>query len=439
MNTEKIKIVCAEDSPVQGVMLKRILLEAGYQVFLGKNGQAAWELIEKHSPALIISDIEMPEMNGLQLCRKVKSDKVYKQLPFILCSSLANPEDILLGIEVGSDGYVTKPYDKEFLIYRIKTLLSNPIRQENNENVETIALNYAGKTYQIVADNVNILNMLLSTYENTLKQNKELFQTQLEVRQQQKKLEQSYEESERLLLNILPKKVAKELKQKGSYDPVTVPSATVIFTDFKGFTQIAETLSPRELVTQLDLCFSHFDAVSENYGVEKLKTIGDAYMCVGGLPEVSTTHPIDCLRVALEIQDFLDMMKQIKENMNLPYWELRLGINTGPLVAGVIGTKKFAYDIWGDTVNVASRMESSGAAGKVNISGSTYELIKDFFDCEYRGKVSAKNKGEIDMYFVNGVKQELTLGKEGKVPNDLYEEMYEEYKHNGPLVEKEEN
>lgn len=427
MPDKEIDIVFAEDSPVQGVVLKRILLEEGYKVHWAKNGKQGLELVNTIRPSLVISDIEMPDMNGFELCEAIKEDTELKKIPVVICSSLSGPEDILKGIEVGADGYVTKPYDKRFLMYRVKALLENPIRQDNTEELEPIEINYANKTYSIVTDSRHILNMLLSTYENTLKQNNELFQAQLEVRQQKRQLETSYQESERLLLNILPKKVAKELKDRGAVEPVSFSSVTVVFTDFKGFTMIAETMTPKELVTQLDICFSHFDSVTEHFGLEKLKTIGDAYMCAGGIPDAGNTHPIDCVRAALEIQNFMNTMKEIKQRSNTPFWELRLGMHTGPLVAGVIGTKKFAYDVWGDTVNTASRMESSGAPGKINISNTTYELVKDFFDCEFRGKISAKNKGEIEMYFVNGIKPELSMDGDGVHPNEKYQELYEQY------------
>jgi adenylate cyclase len=140
-------------------------------------------------------------------------------------------------------------------------------------------------------------------------------------------------------------------------------------------------------------------------------------MCAGGLPSPNKTHAIDCCLAALEIQSFMNQMKEIKTQQGFDYWELRLGMNTGPLVAGVVGHKKFAYDVWGDTVNTASRLESSGVPGKINIAVSTYELVKDFFDCEHRGQVQAKNKGEIDMYFLNGIRPEFSVNGEGRVPN----------------------
>ncbi|HNN80138.1 MAG TPA: adenylate/guanylate cyclase domain-containing protein, partial [Leptospiraceae bacterium] len=234
--------------------------------------------------------------------------------------------------------------------------------------------------------------------------------------------EKERDKSERLLLNILPRQVAKELKEKGFSAPVYFESATVLFTDFKGFTQIAETMSPVDLVKELDSCFGQFDKVTERYGLEKLKTIGDSYMCAGGIPKANKTHAIDAILAALEIQNFMNQMKEIKEIIGAPYWELRLGIHTGPLIAGVIGEKKFAYDVWGDAVNTASRMESSGTPGKINISQSTYELIKDFFSCELRGKIQAKNKGEINMYFVNGIKEDLST--EGSIPNSKFWNLY---------------
>jgi class 3 adenylate cyclase len=232
------------------------------------------------------------------------------------------------------------------------------------------------------------------------------------------------DKSEKLLLNILPKDVAQELKEKGFAEPVQFESVSVMFTDFKGFTQIAEKLTPTELLKDLDSCFVQFDKITERYNLEKLKTIGDSYMCAGGIPRINRTHAIDCVLASLEIQSFMNMMREMKEMLGLPCWELRLGIHSGSLVAGVIGEKKFAYDVWGDTVNIASRMESSGAPGKINISGVTYNLVKEFFDCEYRGMIMAKNKGEVAMYYVNGLKPEYSINSDRKTPNGKFWKTY---------------
>lgn len=203
--------------------------------------------------------------------------------------------------------------------------------------------------------------------------------------------------SDELLLNILPEETAKELKQKGYADAKQFDEVTVLFTDFKGFTQISEKLSPTELVSAIDECFKAFDNIIGKYGIEKIKTIGDAYMAAGGLPVPHQVKPEDVVRAALEMRDW---MLGYKERKGENGFEIRIGIHTGPVVAGIVGIKKFQYDIWGDTVNTASRMESSGEVSKINISEATYQQVKEKFTCEPRGKIVAKGKGEINMYFV---------------------------------------
>jgi len=217
---------------------------------------------------------------------------------------------------------------------------------------------------------------------------------------QRNRISKEKKRSDELLLNILPEETAEELKATGTAKTKSFESVSVLFTDFKNFTQASEKLSPDELVQEINSCFSEFDKIVTKHDIEKIKTIGDAYMCAGGLPVANSTHAQDLVKAGLEMQQFIEKNKQERLAKGQPFFELRLGIHTGPVVAGVVGTKKFAYDIWGDTVNTASRMESSGEVGKVNISGATYELVKDKFKCMHRGKVQAKNKGEIDMYFV---------------------------------------
>jgi class 3 adenylate cyclase len=224
------------------------------------------------------------------------------------------------------------------------------------------------------------------------------------VRERTIELQEEKDKTEELLLNILPKETAEELKRNNKVVPQNYDLITVLFTDFKGFTMVAEKLSPIELVHEIDYCFKEFDKIISKYRIEKIKTIGDAYMCAAGLPKTYKENANEAVKAALDIRDFMVAYKKQCEKKKKVGFEIRIGLHTGKVVAGVVGIKKYAYDIWGDTVNVASRMESSGEAGKVNISGETYKLIKKDFNCTHRGKIKAKNKGEIVMYFVNGKK-----------------------------------
>ena len=220
------------------------------------------------------------------------------------------------------------------------------------------------------------------------------------VEKEKANVEKEKERSDNLLLNILPSEVAEELKNTGECQPKTFSMVTVMFADFKGFTNVSEKVSAELLVNEINYCFSAFDNILQKHKIEKIKTVGDAYMCASGLPTLNYTHAFDVVTAALEIKNFILNRKKEKESKGEIAFEIRIGIHTGPVVAGIVGIKKFSYDIWGDTVNLAARMEQSCDAGNVNISGNTYELVKDKFTCTHRGKIQAKNKGEIDMYFV---------------------------------------
>jgi class 3 adenylate cyclase len=220
-------------------------------------------------------------------------------------------------------------------------------------------------------------------------------------------IERERNRSDNLLLNILPEETAEELKENGKVQAKRFESVTVLFTDFKGFTQYSEKLSPEELVESVDFYFSKFDEIMEKYDLEKIKTVGDAYMCAGGLPFPTQDHASKMVDAAFEIIEFVNSAKMHSDGPQTRF-DIRLGMNTGPVVAGVVGSKKFAYDIWGDTVNVASRMEAMSVAGRINVSESTYELIKDDFICDYRGEIEARNRGKLKMYFVTGRKSPAT-------------------------------
>lgn len=209
--------------------------------------------------------------------------------------------------------------------------------------------------------------------------------------------------SDELLLNILPAEVATELKNSGTSKAKNYERATVLFADIKNFTGAAEKMSPEKLVEEIDFYFKKFDEIVAKHRIEKIKTIGDAYLCVGGLPVPDIDNAVSVVTAALEMQQFMELARKEKSARDQIFFEIRIGIHTGPLVAGIVGLRKFAYDIWGDTVNIAARMEQHGEEGKINITGSTYQLVKDKFTCTYRGKIEAKHKGEIDMYFVDGL------------------------------------
>ena len=218
--------------------------------------------------------------------------------------------------------------------------------------------------------------------------------------------------SDKLVADLFPKGTFEELKNQGRAKSKKFEMATVLFSDIQGFTKIAEEMNPELLIDELDKFFFHFDSVVEKYNIEKIKTIGDAYMAAGGIPVKNRSNPIEVVLAGLEMQYYMKDLKRKKTDI----WDLRIGIHTGPVISGVVGHKKLSYDIWGDTVNTASRMESSGEGGKVNISGTTYSYVKEFFICEYRGKLPVKYKGNIDMYFVTGLRPELSVDLQG-VPN----------------------
>ncbi len=243
---------------------------------------------------------------------------------------------------------------------------------------------------------------------------------QIEI--QNKKIEKEKEKADKLLLNILPQETADELKNKGVAKTRQYRKVTVMFTDIKDFSKVAETMDPDRLVKSLDNLFREFDKIIEKYEIEKIKTMGDAYMAVGGVPLRDKENPINCVLAALEIQRFMERLKQESIERGEGFWELRIGIHTGDVIAGVIGSKRIAYDVWGSTVNVAQRIETSGETWKVNISESTYEQIFPYFQCTDRGKIPTKNTGEISMYFVDGIKPHLSVKAEGIVPNKKFRE-----------------
>jgi class 3 adenylate cyclase len=225
--------------------------------------------------------------------------------------------------------------------------------------------------------------------------------------------------AEQLLLTILPAGIAAELMEHQKVEPRYHPAVTVLFADFKDFTRFAETMEPRAVIDDLDRYFRAFDDIVAGHRIETLKTVGDAYIAVGGLPEPNRTHPVDACLAALDIQRYVDRMNVERHRLRMPLWELRIGMHTGGLMAGVVGSRRFTYDVWGDTVNVAARLETTGEAGRINISEETWQRVQDFFEAEPRGMVEAKHKGELAMFFLTGLLPQFADDPDGR-PNDTF-------------------
>jgi class 3 adenylate cyclase len=338
-----------------------------YKVFTAISGEEGLEIMSNEDIALVITDQRMPRMTGTQFLQNLPENG---EVIRMILTGYSDVEAVIDAINTGKVyRYITKPWSKD----ELKITLDNAI-----------------EAFRLRRTNKKLIQELKDANEY------------LEQKVMERTVEVSTQklEIENLLLNILPVETAQELKVKGSATPREYELVTVLFTDFKDFSLIAESLSPQELVAELNAYFMAFDEIIEKHNLEKIKTIGDAYMCAGGIPLPNQTHPADAVRAGLAIQKYMEAENEKKKARGALPWYLRIGIHTGPVVAGVVGRKKFAYDIWGDAVNVASRMESCGEAGKVNISDTTYKFVKDHYNCFYRGKVSAKNKGEVDMYFV---------------------------------------
>jgi ligand-binding sensor domain-containing protein/class 3 adenylate cyclase/predicted metal-dependent HD superfamily phosphohydrolase len=297
------------------------------------------------------------------------------------------------------------------LAVAIRIFVRERINSARRDQVR-LEMKIADRTREIRAQNEKIEN-----------QRKQLELEKNKVIEQQRLLQIEKDKSEKLLKNIIPESTAEELKNLGRASARAYKTVSVLFTDFVGFTKAAERMSPTELVSKLDVYFRKFDEIIVANGLEKIKTIGDAYMCAGGVPVRNLTNPVDTCLAALQIQHYMATLKYNAIAHNQEYWELRLGINTGEVTAGVIGSERLAYDIWGSTVNQAQRMEMLGEPGKVTISGNTFKYIEPYFECTFRGKAQSKSKGLIDMYTVDRIKPELSINGEGVLPNERFHQI----------------
>jgi adenylate cyclase len=375
-------LLIVDDDEKNRDILSRRLKREGYSIVMAESGLQALNLAREHSFDLILLDIVMPEMNGLQVLEVLKNDPEMRHIPVIMISAVDEIQPVVRCIEMGAEDFLPKPFNPVLLRARIGAIFERK-RLKDEEK----------------------------------RKNNELEAALLDIEKEKRAAED-------MLCNILPQIVARELRASGSVDPMYFEDVTIVFTDFVGFTLSTETLAAEQLVEALHEFFTEYDRIIERYGLEKLKTIGDSYMFAGGLPVRSSSHPVDALLAAFEL---IEATKRLGRQNLKTNWRVRIGVHTGPVIAGVVGIRKFAFDIWGDSVNFSSRMESSGVPDRINISPATYTRVKDFFACEPRGKIKTKDKRKIDMYFVNGITPDLLVKSPGSVA--AFERRYRIYFH----------
>ncbi|QTA78273.1 Two component system response regulator/histidine kinase, adenyl cyclase domain-containing [Desulfonema limicola] len=350
-------LLVVDDNEMNRDILCRHLERQGYMTIVAEDGYQALEMVKENQPDLVLLDIMMPGMDGYQVLQAVKENEESRAIPVIMISALDEMDSVVRCIEMGAEDYLPKPFDPVLLKARIGACLE----------------------------------------KKRLRDMEQAYLKQL-------KLEQ--EKSERLLLNILPRQIAERLKQEETTISDNFEEATVLFIDIVGFTSLSSKISPKELVALLNTIFSAFDKLAESHGLEKIKTIGDAYMVVGGIPVPGLDHAENVADMALDV---LDEIKRINNELNTDF-KIRVGINTGPVVAGVIGTRKFSYDLWGETVNIASRMESHGITDCIQVSPETYKHLNKKFIFKERGMINIKGKGEMNTYLLTGRKKIMESG-----------------------------
>lgn len=370
--TSSAIILIVDDTPDNVRLLSTILTEEGYQVRKALNGKRALATVQEFPPNLILLDVMMPEMNGYEVCAQLKDSPKTSSIPVIFLSALDDVVNKVKAFDVGAVDYITKPFQDKEVLARVANQLTIQSQQK------------------LLQEQTKQLEELVERLQNEIKERQEV---ELALRVAQKK-------SDDLLLNILPAAIVENLKKGESSPAERFESATVLFADLVGFTSLAARISPLELVDFLNKIFSKFDELTEKHSLEKIKTIGDAYMVVGGLPVPRADHAEAIANMALDMQEAI---ADFQTDTGEPF-QLRIGINTGPVVAGVIGTKKFIYDLWGDTVNVASRMESQGLSGSIQVTAAVYEQLKDRYLFEERGAIPVKGKGDTSVYWLKAKK-----------------------------------
>ncbi|MEG5000042.1 adenylate/guanylate cyclase domain-containing protein [Microcoleus sp. B4-D4] len=365
-------ILVVDDKPDNVRLLSTILTEQGYQVRKALNGKRALATVQEFPPTLVLLDVMMPEMNGYEVCANLKASPKTSSIPVIFLSALDDASDKVKAFDVGAVDYITKPFQGKEVLARV----ANQLIIQNQQ--------------RLLQEQTKQLEGCVDRLQKEIKDRQTV---ELALRLAQNK-------SDHLLLNILPAAIVENLKKGEGSTAERFESATVLFADIVDFTSLAARISPLELVNFLNKIFSKFDELTEKHGLEKIKTIGDAYMVAGGLPVPMADHVGAIANMALDMQDAI---ADFKTDTGEPF-QIRIGINTGPVVAGVIGTKKFIYDLWGDTVNVASRMECQGLPGYIQVTSAVCEKLKERYVLEERGAIAVKGKGELIVYWLKAKK-----------------------------------
>ncbi|RIK47635.1 MAG: adenylate/guanylate cyclase domain-containing response regulator [Chloroflexi bacterium] len=367
-------VLLVDDEKLIQRSLEKTLLRAGYDVLTAPDCKTGSEVFAQNAAAVDIAvlDLNMPGMNGIEACRQIKTLPNCHDIPIIMVTSSDEMDDLKHAFAAGAMDYLTKPPNEVELLARLRSALR--LKQETDRR---------------------------KAREQELKRlNGRLEQVLTNLAEQHHMLQLEQEKSERLLLNILPSSVAQQLKQSPGVIAERFEEVTVLFADIVDFTPLSASIPPEELVNLLNDIFSLFDHLAEKHGLEKIKTIGDAYMAVGGLPMPMENHATAVANMALDIQ--CEMNRLFNGRL-----QVRIGLHTGPVVAGVIGKKKFIYDLWGDTVNTASRMESHGLTGNVQVTEATYHHLKDHYLLEKRGTIQVKGKGNVVTYLLLGHRRDF--------------------------------
>jgi class 3 adenylate cyclase len=356
--------------------------------------------LEKQNDRIADQQEEMNKQEAEILKKRQEADKIKREIELLAKDNILNKDLILQKQKelVQKEAALTETTKEMEVLNEEKEHLAmqNKLLEQDTKikEMEVKTKRAQNKFLMVVMGAVLILLLFLFNLFRVKQR------TAKELAIKNKIIEEEKIRSDELLLNILPFETANELKATGKASAQNYENVTVLLSDFKDFTIVGEKLTPTELVDEIDYCFSAFDAIMEKYGIEKIKTIGDAYLCAVGLPKGSPHDPHNMILAAKDIIAFMNQMKVDREAVGKTAFSIRIGIHTGPLVAGVVGKKKFAYDIWGDTVNTAARMEQTSEPGRINVSEMTYNLVKDKFDFVSRGKIEAKNKGPLEMYFL---------------------------------------